>query len=176
VHDWSATTFLPGGKKAAAIAVLEDFSRHSSIYPEVTEGRTERREEGRVFGFHRLRKKKLLEVNLEVKYQLDILPAAAGRYASRTMATEIVEIDDAGTKKERRLPPGQDHGFLWRLQTYWSLDETKEGLWMAVRSVTLTRDVPMALAWAVKPLVRDVPRESLEALLAATRQAVLQAR
>jgi hypothetical protein len=176
VHDWSAVTFVPGGRKEAAIAVLEDFSRHGSVYPEVVEGRTERREPGRVLGFHRLRKKKLLEVNLEVKYQLDVLPAAGGRYASRSAATEIVEIDDAGTKRERRLPPGHDHGFLWRLQTYWTLDETSEGLWMEVRSITLTRDVPAAVGWAVKPLVRDVPRQSLEAMLAATRRAVTEAR
>jgi len=176
VHDWSAAAFVLGGRKAAAIAVLEDFSRHGAIYPEVVEGRTEQREPGRTLGYHRLRKKKLLEVNLEVKYQLDVLPAAAGRYATRTAATEIVEIDDAGTKKERRLPPGHDHGFLWRLQTYWTLDETSEGLWMEVRSITLTRDVPLALGWAVKPLVRDLPRESLEAMLAATKRAVLQAR
>lgn len=167
IHDWSAVTFVKGGRLAAARAVLEDFGRHSAIYPEVVAGRVERRGPGQVEGFHRLRKKKIIEVVLEAKYRLDVLASPENRYVSRTVATEIAEIDG-----DKRLPPGHDHGFLWRLQTYWVLEETPEGLWMEVRSVTLTRDVPFAIGWAVKPMVRELPKESLEALLAATSRAI----
>ncbi|MBI2688795.1 MAG: hypothetical protein HYX27_21035 [Acidobacteria bacterium] len=176
VHDWSAVAFVPGVKKAQAVHVLEDFARHSSIYPEVVEGRVEKREGSRLIGFHRLKKKKVLEVNLEARYLVDVLPSPANRYASRSIATEIVEVSDAGTKKEHRLPAGHDHGFLWRLQTYWTLEETPQGLWMEVRSVSLTRDVPTGLGWVVKPIVRDLPRESLEALMEATKKAILTTR
>ena len=168
VHDWAAITFLPGVRKAKAIAVLEDFSRHSAVYPEVLEGRIEKRDEKQVTGFHRLRMKKVLEVNLEARYRLDILPSPANRYASRSVATEIVELNG-----DAKLTPGHDRGFLWRLQTYWTLEETKQGLWMEVRSVSLTRDVPVGLGWAVKPIVRELPRESLEALMEATKRALL---
>lgn len=171
IHDWAATTFLPGVRRAEVISVLEDFSRHSSIYPEVVEGGLEKRDAKQVIGFHRLRKKKVLEVNLETRYQIDILPSPSNRYASRSVATEIVEVDN-----EKRLSPGHDRGFLWRLQTYWTLEETKKGLWMEVRSVSLTRDVPMGLGWAVKPIVKELPRESLEALMDATKRAVLKGR
>ncbi len=173
VQDWTGVAFVPGAKKAQAVAVLEDFSRHASIYPEVVEGRVDKKEAGRLFGYHRIRKKKILEVNLDARYTLDRLPAAKDRYFSRSVATEITEIEDAGTKKEHRFPPGQDHGFLWRLQTYWTLEETPLGLWMEVRSISLTRDVPAGLGWVVKPLVRDMPRESLEAVMEATKKAVL---
>ena len=173
IHDWAAVVFLPGMTRAKAIAILEDFSRHSSIYPEVVEGRVEKRDARQIVACHKLRKKKILEVNLEARYLLDILPAAANRYASRSVATEIVELEEAGTKEEQRLQPGHDRGFLWRLQTYWTLEETKTGLWMEVRSISLTRDVPMGLGWAVKPIVRELPRESLEALMEATKRALL---
>jgi len=173
VHDWAAVAFLPGVTRAKAIGVLEDFGRHASIYPEVVAGRVDSRQGNQVFGFHRIRKKKVLEVNLEVKYQLDVLPSPPNRYVSRSRAKEIVEVDNAGTKNERRLTPGHDHGFLWRLQTYWTLEETPKGLWMEVRSVSLTRDVPTGLGWMVKPIVRDLPRESLESLMDATKRALL---
>jgi len=176
VQDWTGVAFIPGAKKAQAVAVLEDFSRHASIYPEVVEGRVDKREGGQLFGYHRIRKKKVLEVNLEARYMLDRLPAARDRYFSRSVATEITEIEFAGTKKEHRLPPGQDHGFLWRLQTYWTLEETPKGLWMEVRSISLTRDVPVGLGWVVKPLLRDLPRESLEEVMEATKKAVLAAK
>ena len=173
IHDWAAVVFLPGMTRTKAIAILEDFSRHSSIYPEVVEGRVVKRDARQIVACHKLRKKKILEVNLEARYLLDILPAAANRYASRSVATEIVELEEAGTKEEQRLQPGHDRGFLWRLQTYWTLEETKTGLWMEVRSISLTRDVPMGLGWAVKPIVRELPRESLEALMEATKRALL---
>lgn len=174
IHDWTARTFLPGASRVKASALLEDFPRHASVYPEVVEGRVEKREGNHMVAFHRLRKKKLLEVNLELRYSRDVLPSAANRYASRSVATEIVEVSDAGTKKEHRLPPGHDHGFLWRLQTYWILEETPKGLWMEVRSITLTRDVPTGLGWAVKPMVKELPRESLEGLMEATKRGVLK--
>lgn len=173
VHDLAAVTFIPGGKKARAVAVLEDFAKHGSIYPEVMVGRVEKREGARMYGYHRIKKKKVVEINLEARYQVDVLPTPANRYLSRSVATEITEIEDAGTKKEKRLPPGRDHGFLWRLQTYWTLEETPQGLWMEVRSVSLTRDVPTGLGWVVKPIIRDLPKESLEALMEATKKAVL---
>lgn len=176
VQDWTAVAFVPGAKKAKAVAVLEGFSRHGSIYPEVVEGRVEKEEMGRIFGYHRIRKKKILEVNLEARYTLTQLPVAANRYFSRSVATEITEIEDAGTKKERRLQAGHDHGFLWRLHTYWTLEETPQGLWMEVRSISLTRDVPTGLGWVVKPLLRDLPKESLEAVMEATKKAVLEAK
>ena len=176
VHDWTAVAFVKGGKRDAAVSILEDFGRHGGIYPEVVEGRIERREENRIFGFHRLRKKKVLEVTLEARYQLDRLATPAGRYASRSAATSIVEIDEAGTPKERKLPAGRDHGFLWRLQTYWTVEEARDGVWLEVRSVSLTRDVPVGLGWAVKPIVRDLPKESLEGLMEATKRALLAVR
>ena len=167
IHDWAAVAFLPGVRRDKAAAVLEDFARHSSIYPEVVEGRLERREGTRIIGFHHLRKKKVVEVNLDVRYQLDILPSTANRYASRSVATEIVEAGHS---------PGHDRGFLWRLQTYWTLEETKQGLWMEVRSMSLTRDVPTGLGWAVRPIVKELPRESLQALMEETKRAVVSIR
>jgi hypothetical protein len=173
VHDWAAVAFLPGVKKERAIAVLEDFSKHASIYPEVLIGRTDKREGSRIYAFHRVRKKKVLEVTLEAKYLIELPTVPANRYASKAQATEIVEIQDAGKANEKRLPPGKDRGFLWRLHTYWTLEETPQGLWMEVRSVSITRYTPVGLGCAVRPFVKDLPRESLEGVMAATKKAIL---
>jgi len=167
IHDWSAIAFVPGAKKAQAIAILEGFDRHPSVYPEVLEGRVEKRDSGGLVGFHRIRKKKVIEVTLEARYRVEPVKAAANRYASRSVATEIVEID-----KDNRRPPGHDHGFLWRLNTFWILEETPKGLWMECRSVSLTRDTPVGLGWAINPIARDLPKESLLALMEATKRAL----
>jgi galactose mutarotase-like enzyme len=81
---------------------------------------------------------------------------------SSSRSTRIAEIDAAGTSKERALSEDEEHGFLWRLNTYWSYEEADGGLYMQIESVSLTRSIPTGLAWAIKPFVESVPRESLE--------------
>jgi len=77
-------------------------------------------------------------------------------------STRIAEIEGAGTSAERVLNPKQEHGFLWRQNTYWSYEERDGGLTMQIESVSLTRSIPIGLGWAVGPFVESVPRESLE--------------
>jgi hypothetical protein len=63
----------------------------------------------------------------------------------------------------------EDHGFLWRMNTYWSWQERDGGLYLQVESVSLTRGIPVGLGWAVRPFVESIPRESLEFTLRASR-------
>ena len=60
------------------------------------------------------------------------------------------------------LSPSEEHGFLWRLNTYWSYEERDGGLYMQIESVSLTRSIPTGFGWLVRPFVESVPRESLE--------------
>src|SRR5262249_23006416 len=66
------------------------------------------------------------------------------------------------TTSERTLLPAEEHGFLWRQNTYWSYEEQNGGLYIQVESISLTRSVPRGLGWAVGPYVQSIPRESLE--------------
>ena len=60
------------------------------------------------------------------------LDARHGYSISRS--TRISEIDSPGTPKERALSDGEEHGFLWRLNTYWSYEERDGGLYMQIES------------------------------------------
>jgi hypothetical protein len=62
----------------------------------------------------------------------------------------------------RPLSAKDEHGFLWRLNTYWSYEERDGGLYLQVEAVSLTRAVPRGLGWAIGPYVESVPRESVE--------------
>ena len=72
------------------------------------------------------------------------------------------EAVPGGTVAERALSPSEEHGFLWRLNTYWSYEERDGGLYMQIESVSLTRSIPTGFGWLVRPFVESVPRESLE--------------
>ena len=70
------------------------------------------------------------------------------------------------------MPEGQDSGFLWRLNGYWSIQEGDGGVYVECRSVTLTRGVPLGLGWIVKPFTLSLPRDSLVSTLEATKRAL----
>jgi hypothetical protein len=101
-------------------------------------------------------------------FQLD--PA---RWFSRSYTTKIAEVDNPGEPDERQLPPGNDHGFLWRLYSYWNFQERDGGVYVECQALSLTRNVPTGLGWLIEPIIRQLPRESLANTLRATREAVL---
>jgi hypothetical protein len=78
-----------------------------------------------------------------------------------------------GSAGERALSPNNDHGFLWRLNSYWRFEQTPRGVFVQCEAISLTRDIPVGLGWVIGPLVEQVPKESLEFTLGATRRAVL---
>ena len=76
----------------------------------------------------------------------------------------------------RELPPGQDRGFLWRLNSYWRFEERDGGVYVECEAISLTRNVPLGLGWLVNPIIRSLPQESLASTLLATREAMREAR
>jgi hypothetical protein len=74
------------------------------------------------------------------------------------------------------LGPGEEHGFLWRMNTYWSYEERDGGLCIQIESVTLSRSIPIGLGWAIGPFIESVPRDSLEFTLRATSDALRKQR
>ena len=66
----------------------------------------------------------------------------------------------------------EEHGFLWRQNTYWSYEERDGGLYLQIESVSLSRSIPTGLGWALRPYVESVPRESLEFTLRSACEAI----
>jgi hypothetical protein len=121
----------------------------------------------------RFRKQSVVTVVLDAEFATRAALAGAGRGYAISRSTHIWQISDPGSDRERRRPEGDDDGFLWRLNSYWSFEETENGLLIACEAVSLTRDVPAVLAWLITPIVHALPRNSLEFTLSATRRALL---
>jgi hypothetical protein len=85
------------------------------------------------------------------------------------MATKIAEVSRPATSAERELAPGEDRGFLWRLNAYWRYEAVPGGVIAECESLTLSRDVPFFLEYLVGPLVESTARESMERTLTALR-------
>ena len=173
LHDWRGSAFAAGAKAADFERLMRDFPAYAKVYaPQVMRARVDSQNGDRYDVTIRVVQKHVLTVVMDTSYDVTFHPVDPRRGYSISRSTKVAEIDDPGTKKERALPPGQDHGFLWRLNTYWTYEERDGGLYMQIESVSLTRSIPTGLGWAVGPFVESVPRESLEFTLRKTCEAL----
>ena len=109
---------------------------------------------------------------LNTEHQVDYFHDAPGQAHSRSSAVRIAEVEDAGKKDEREKTPGDDSGYLWRMETWWRMEEGDGGIYVQSEVASLTRDIPAGLGWIIAPFVTSIPKETLTFTLEATRKAV----
>jgi hypothetical protein len=172
VHDWIGAVFIPGVTLPRTLAVVQDYDRHDKIYPEVIDSKLLKRSDGNFLVHLRLLKKKVLTVVLNTQHDVRYTRVDANRVRSRSYSTRIAEVENPGDPGERELEPGRDHGFLWRLYSYWRFEERDGGVYVECRAISLTRAIPTGLGWLIEPIIRSLPRESLAGTLQATRTAL----
>lgn len=170
IHDWIGAVFIPGVTVEQILRLVEDYNHHKDVYaPEVIDSRLLSRE-GNDFKISlRLLKKKVITVVLDTWYDVRYTQLDKARWSSRSYSTKIQEVENAGKSNERAAPVGKDHGFLWRLDSYWRFAERDGGVYMECEAVSLTRDIPAGLGWLIEPIVRQLPKESLINTLRRTR-------
>ena len=173
IHDWIGTVFIPGTTVEATLALIQDYDHHKNIYqPEVIDSALKSHHGNDFKIYLRLLKKKIITVILDTDHDVHYFSLDRTRWLCRSHTTRIAEVEDAGSPKERVLPPDTGHGFLWRLYSYWRFQENKDGVYAECRAISLTRDVPFGLGWMIEPIIQNLPRESLINTLEATRQAL----
>jgi hypothetical protein len=177
IHHWTGVVFVPGAKLEDVLGVLEDYDRHSVYYaPDVERSKIESREGDHFRVFLRFRRHKVITVVLSTEHEVQYFHDAPGRAHSRSSAVRIAEVENAGKNDEREKTPGDDGGFLWRMETWWRMEERDGGVYVQSEVASLTRDIPTGLGWMIKPFVTGIPKESLTFTLEATRKAVQERR
>jgi hypothetical protein len=174
IHDWIAAALIPGTSIKKALALIQDYDNHKNIYkPEVIGSRLISHRGNDFQIYLRLLKKKIITVILDTDHDVHYRSIDRSRWVCRSYTTRIAEVHDAGSMKEKVLPPDTGYGFLWRLYSYWRFHERDGGVYVECRAISLTRDVPSGLGWAIKPIIQKLPKESLTNTLESTRRALL---
>ncbi len=172
IHDWLGAIYIPDVTVQQVVNVLEDFDRHKHIYPSISDSHTVSRSGNDVKGYWRLQQKGLVPVILDVEEDAHYTELAPGKWKAQNYAHNITEVDTGLFTRGRKFPLGEGHGYLWRLYAYWSLEAYRGGVLAECRTLSLSRDVPQALAWAVTPYVQKMPQSSLTSILRETRKAL----
>lgn len=177
LHHWRGTAFAAGAKAADFERLMRDFNAYPQHFsPQVMQTKVLSQQGDHFQAVMRVRQKHIITVVMDTTYDITFGNLDAQHGYSISRSTQISEIGSPGTPNERALKPGEDHGFLWRLNTYWSFEERDGGLYMQIESVSLTRPIPTGLGWAIGPFVQSVPRESLEFTLRSTCNALQKQR
>jgi len=170
IHDWIGAVFVPGATIDKTLAFVQDYNNHKKSYkPEVIDSKLMTHNGGDFQIYLRLLKKKVITVVLDTYHDVHYAELDAHRWYSISRTTKISEVQNGGAAADREIAPGDDHGFLWRLNSYWRFEERDGGVYVEYEAISLTRDVPTGLGWLINPIVRGLPRESLANTLRETR-------
>jgi hypothetical protein len=174
IHDWEGIIFIPGVKIDDVLKVLQDYDHHATFYaPDVAKARVESRDGDHFLVFLRFRRHNIVTVVLNTEHNVTYWRDSPLRAHSRSSAVRISQVEDPNGPHEKEKAPGEDDGFLWRMETWWRMEERDGGVYVQNQVVTLTRDIPAGLAWLIEPFITKIPLETLEFTLQATRKAVL---
>jgi hypothetical protein len=174
LHDWQGIVFVPGARLADVLGVLQDYNHHATYYgPDVDQSKIESRNGDHFQVFMRFKRHKVVTVVLNTQQDIQYYWDSATRAHSRSSATRIAQVENAGTASEKEKTPGDDDGFLWRMETWWRMEERDGGVYVQNEVLTLTRDIPTGLGWLIEPFITNIPKETLDFTLQATRKAVL---
>jgi hypothetical protein len=172
IHDWYGAVYIPNTTLARVIGVLQDFDHHASVYPQVVRSRLIRRNGNDITGYWRLEQKgEILPAVFDVTQTAQYKQVAQDKWVAISHANDIRAVEDQGSKKEKSLPPGEGIGLMWKLYSYWTLQQVKSGVMAECRTVSLSRGVPATVAWMIRPFINTIPRDSMDSTLRNTRKA-----
>jgi hypothetical protein len=173
IHHWVGLAFIPDAKLKGVLEILQDYDRHSTYYaPDVERSKLEARDGDHFRVFLRFRRHKVITVVLNTEHEVQYVHDSESRAHSRSSAERIAEVENPRKSDEREKTPGDDGGYLWRMETWWRIIESDGGVYVQSEVASLTRDIPAGLGWLIGPFVTGIPKESLTFTLEATRKAV----
>lgn len=174
ILDWTGMIFIPRVSMSEVIAVVQDYDQAARYYsPQVIQSQLLGHSGNDFYVFLRLKQVHLITVVLDTYYRVHYTFLNPANVTSRTNSVRIAEVENSGTAHEQDMPVGDDHGFLWRLYSYWRFHQSKRGVYVQCNSIALTRDVPPGLGWLIRPYLNTIPRDFLRFTLKSTRNAVI---
>jgi hypothetical protein len=172
VHHWWGTILLPGATIEHTVQFLQDYDHHAGRFADLEKSSVLTRNGQDFKVFLRLRRSAAL-VTAYYNTEEECSWAAFGprRAFSKSNATKIAELESPGTPREREKPPGQDRGFLWRLVSWWRIEQTERGVVVEIESASLSRDIPTIARFipGVTAYINSIPKDSLRSILTSIR-------
>ncbi len=161
--------FIPDVELESVLAQVRYPAQQEDLQKDVLESRILEESDDSLRLYLKLVRSKIVTVTYNTEHLIEYQRHGEGLASSRSIATKIAELEEAGTSAEREKPEGKDRGFLWRMNSYWRYQQVDGGVLVECESLTLSRGVPAILAPFVKPMISGVARESMKRTLSSMR-------
>jgi hypothetical protein len=173
IHHWVGVMFIPKATLREVNAVLQDYANEPKIYePEIRRAKLIEQNGNKSKVYIQFFSKSIITVVLDGYFDVTLISIDKTRSESISHSTHIGEVVNPGSADEHERTDGSDHGYMWRLNSYWRIEEKDGGVYVQNESITLTRTVPVMLAWIANPLIKSLPRDVLAHMLNDTQDAV----
>jgi hypothetical protein len=169
LHHWRGSVFIPDVDLETVLAQVRYPAQQEDLQEDVLESRILEESGDSLRIYLKLVRSKIVTVTYNTEHAIEYQRHGEGLASSRSIATKIAELEKAGTPAEREKPEGKDHGFLWKLNSYWRYQQVDGGVLVECESLTLSRGVPVILAPFVKSIITGVARESMQRTLSSMR-------
>jgi putative flippase GtrA len=158
IHEWRGSIVIPGITVAQLVDALLS-PRLRPIQEDVAESRVLERHGDSLRMYLKLVRKLIVTVTYDTEHDVRYVRRSAMFATSRSVSTKIAESG------------GADHGFLWRLNSYWRYRQVGSGVQVDVLSLSLSRDIPWMVRPIARPIIDRIGRESMSRTLAAVQRA-----
>ncbi len=177
IHDWIGAVLIPNSRVDAVEAVLESYGSYTRVYgPGLKSAAATKTGGGARERDYDVRLVTERVEGMGVHFAFDLrshvtFRKADGEARVDSRSYQIRESNRGKAPYTDLLPEGNDHGIVWRLNSYWRLRQMGTSVYAECRVISLSRK-PLP---GTRDLVKSRARESLETTLMQTRAAVAKA-
>lgn len=169
IHHWRGSVFIPGADIDYVLSRVKNPGSADMKQEDVLESRIIQRSPNGFKLFLKLQRSKIVTVVYNTEHTVHFDRQGPVKAHSSSKATKIAEVERIEGNAEREKPEGKDHGFLWRMNSYWRYRQSGDGVIVECESLTLSRGIPRGLGFIIRPLINKVARESMRRTLFSMR-------
>ena len=175
IHHWRGSVFIPGANLNEILRRVERPTSEDTRQEDVIASKVLEHGPDSLRLYLKLQRSKIVTVVYNTEHIVRCFRYGENRASSSSVATKIAELEDANTAREIERPEGHDHGFLWRLNSYWRYEQVGGGVIVECESISLSRTIPSVLEFFIRPLIDKVARESMQRTLRSMRDRIVLA-
>jgi len=179
IHHWIGAILIPNASVSSVRGVLEDYPNYPRVYapdvkltwasrlPQAAASPAPRTSDpaidGPVYDVHLITER---SEALGLHFAFDVrshvsFRSAAGFTLIDSRSYDIRESKSAKPPYTDLMPAGEDHGVLWRLNSYWRLRQSGSSVYAELRVISLSRKPWVGLHDRIKAKARESLAETL---------------
>ena len=176
IHHWIGTVLLPQVTLDRTVVFVQDYPRYPAVFaPLIQRANVKAKAPDRFDVTMRTWGKKVgVEVVIDADYAIEYRRFSQAKLYTRSVASNIHEVQSPGTPGETLVPAAKSRGFMWAINTYCSFEERAEGVYEQCESISLTRTAMWLVRAVASAVAGEIPRETLEMTLSKVRAGVVK--